>query len=212
MKTWKEYSSLHFPEGYIKVGDCIDIDLAMQLTDRERDAYDEYEDWDEGINQGKHPVDVIGGKGVYETICRENVYTPFRYLGQCYAGESTNRNPALGRKIYICSRYAADTEEQVQRNVAIAKDYCRMVADRGDFPIAPHLYFPQFLNDAIREERSAGLRMGMEALRHADHVLAIIENGVISSGMDQEMREAARLGIPVEMIYIGETPGKKEKR
>ena len=94
MKTWKEYSSLHFPEGYIKVGDCIDIDLAVQLTDRERDAYDEYEDWDEGIIQGKHPVDVIGGKGVYETICRENVYTPFRYLGQCYAGESTNRNPA----------------------------------------------------------------------------------------------------------------------
>lgn len=51
MKTWKEYSSLHFPEGYMKVGDCIDIDLAMQLTDRERDAYDEYEDWDEGIIQ-----------------------------------------------------------------------------------------------------------------------------------------------------------------
>lgn len=214
MKTWKEYSSLHFPEGYIKVGDCIDIDLAIQITDGENDCddYERYDYWDGGIIQGKHPVDVIAGKGIYETICRESVYKPFIYLGQCPAGESTNRNPALCRKAYICSRYRAKTEEEKQHYIDNARKGSRMIMDRGDLPITPHIYFTQFLDDRVNEDRLRGMAFAMDLLRHSDYVVAIIENNEISNGMDREMREAARLGIPVEMMYIGEKPEEKEKR
>ena len=212
MKTWKEYSGLGFPKGYMKARDCIDIDLAIQITDRECDAYDEFENWDKGIIQGKHPIDIIGGKGIYETIYRESVYEPFRYQGQCFIGNTINRNPSLGRKVYISSCFSADTEERFKHRVDVVKKYCKIVADCGDFPIAPYLYFPQFLNDFEREGRSLQLRMAMEALRHADHLLAIVENGIIGPGMDQEMREAVKLGIPVEMAHVGYSPEKEEKR
>lgn len=212
MKTFKEYKKLGFPDGYLKAGDVIDIDLAVHITVGSDEEYDKYIEHDQGIIQGKHPVDVIASKGVYETVYRSSPYDAFTYAGQCPAGETRNRNISLGQKAYICSRYKADTDEELRHNIAIAKDYCKMIIDRGDLPIAPHLYFPQFLSDRIREERAIGLSIGMEILRHVDYVLAIIENGKISSGMDTEMREAARLGIPVEIIHIGQKPEKKEER
>ena len=46
--------------------------------------------------------------------------------------------------VYICSHYAGD----VERNVAAARKYSRFAMERGYIPIAPHLLFPQFMDDS----------------------------------------------------------------
>ena len=45
--------------------------------------------------------------------------------------------------VYICSPYAGDVES----NTAAARRYSRFSVEAGYIPIAPHLLFPQFLND-----------------------------------------------------------------
>ena len=51
--------------------------------------------------------------------------------------------------VYICSPYAGD----VENNTAAARRYCRFAVEVGYIPIAPHLLFPQFLNDSNPKER-----------------------------------------------------------
>ena len=58
--------------------------------------------------------------------------------------------------VYICSPYAGD----VERNVAAARRYSRFAMETGYIPIAPHLLFPQFLNDGDPAERELGLFFG----------------------------------------------------
>lgn len=212
MKKLSEYKSMGFPNGYLRVGDLIDMELAMFITDASvEEDWEKYDRWENGVIQSRHPADVIGSVGVYDTIERNSIYEPFRYQGQCPAGAVGNRNMALARRVYICSRFRSDSTEGIVHNVQVAKKYCRMVMDRGDLPIATHLYFTQFLDDRDFMQRNLGMSAGLLLLRHADVVLAIIEDGEISVGMDKEMREAANLGIPIEKIYIGRQPGKVEK-
>ena len=45
-----------------------------------------------------------------------------------------------------------------------------MACVEGYLPIAPHLLFPQFLNEGIEEERRLGITMGMELLALCDEV------------------------------------------
>ena len=56
--------------------------------------------------------------------------------------------------VYIASPYAGD----VQSNTEAAKSYCRAALEEGVVPIAPHLLFPQFLEDNDPAERNLGLR------------------------------------------------------
>ena len=58
--------------------------------------------------------------------------------------------------VYICSHYAGD----VAANTKAARRYSRFAVETGYIPIAPHLLFPQFLNDADPAERELGLFFG----------------------------------------------------
>jgi hypothetical protein len=55
--------------------------------------------------------------------------------------------------VYICSPYSGD----VEGNVAAARRYSRFAVEQGYIPIAPHLLFPQFLDDDNPDERELGL-------------------------------------------------------
>lgn len=98
-------------------------------------------------------------------------------------------------KIYICSPYRGDTKQ----NVINARKYCRAAYEAGHEPIAPHLFFTQFLNEHDVKERAAGLNFGLQWLRGCDEVWVYNLNG-ISHGMRGEIAEAERLGINI--IYI----------
>lgn len=94
--------------------------------------------------------------------------------------------------VFICSPYASDMEhntEKVQR-------YCRFAYSVGKVPIAPHLYFPQFLDEEIPEEREAGIKMGIEILKKSSELWCF--GNVITNGMEVELKYAIKNNIPVK--------------
>ena len=93
--------------------------------------------------------------------------------------------------IFICSPFAGDTE----RNINRARGYCRFAVSEGFMPLAPHLLLPQFLDDDDPEQRALGMRCGLELLRICSE--AWIFGDHISRGMEQEIAEARRLGLPI---------------
>lgn len=97
------------------------------------------------------------------------------------------------RKVYVASRYAGD----VERNVAMAIDYCRRVIDAGYMPVASHLLYPQILNDNDPDERELGLLFGLALLRMCDEVWVF---GEVSEGMAKEIEEAKKLNKKLRMF------------
>ena len=76
-----------------------------------------------------------------------------------------------------------------------AKGYCRIIVQEGDIPIAPHLFFPQFMSDSKAAERKRAMEMNLEIMRHCDEVHFFGHQ--ISFGMFQEIQAAKKMGIPV---------------
>ena len=52
-------------------------------------------------------------------------------------------------------------------NVGFAKAACHYAMRQGCAPVAVHLLYPQFLDDAVSSEREAGIRMGLRVLQPA---------------------------------------------
>ena len=86
--------------------------------------------------------------------------------------------------VYICSPYSGD----VERNVAAARLYCRFAVDQGYIPIAPHLLFPQFLDDNRPDERELGLFFGNALMSKCAEVWVF--GSRISAGMEAEIKRA----------------------
>lgn len=204
MKTYKEYAEKGFvgaPELYLKNGDEIDIELAAELISGTDMDVADLEAWNGGILQSMHPADIIAGQGTFDTNQRISWTRPFIYRGQCFAGETANKNPQLSRYVYICSPYNAKTEEERTANAAFAEKYCRYIVNEGNIPIAPHIYFTRFMDNGNEAERILGQEIGIELLKKADSMMVLIRNENISAGMEREIKYAANhLGIPVQMV------------
>lgn len=84
--------------------------------------------------------------------------------------------------VYICSPYAGDTG----KNTENARRYCRFAVNRNSIPIAPHLLFPQFMNEEA--ERENALFMGSVLLGKCDEMWVF--GNTISNGMRQEITKA----------------------
>lgn len=93
--------------------------------------------------------------------------------------------------VYICSPYRGD----VDYNIAKAQFYCQFATGQGVMPIAPHIYFTQFLDDDEPDERRLGLDMGLDMLNFCVELWAF--GNRISEGMKAEIEAAERLGISV---------------
>lgn len=93
--------------------------------------------------------------------------------------------------VYVCSPYRGDTEANAER----AKGYCRFAVSKKAIPFAPHLFYPQFLNDADRNEREIGLGCGTAILKRYDQIWVFGER--ISEGMAGEISSAKKYGIPI---------------
>ena len=107
-------------------------------------------------------------------------------------------------RVYICSPYRPTSlnpilaANELIENLRLARDAAAYAAFRGCEPITPHLYYPQFLDDADEVERALGMELGLKALRSCDE-LWIVSNR-ISSGMSAEIKEAQKCGITV-MVF-----------
>ena len=80
--------------------------------------------------------------------------TPQRALSVVEAQRKALR--AYRPLVYICSPYSGATD----KNILAARRYCRFAFEEGYLPLAPHLLFPQFLDDRDPKEREAGLHFG----------------------------------------------------
>ena len=86
--------------------------------------------------------------------------------------------------VYICSPYSGD----VGANTAAARRYSRFAVEQGYIPIAPHLLFPQFLNDGNPTERQLGLFFGNAIMSKCSEVWVF--GNTITSGMEEEIERA----------------------
>jgi hypothetical protein len=93
--------------------------------------------------------------------------------------------------VFICSPLAGDVEHNLER----ARRYCRFAVTKGAIPLAPHLLFPQFMDDGDKTQRNLAILMGLVLLSKC-HELWRFGNK-ISPGMAIELEKAKRLGIPV---------------
>ena len=93
--------------------------------------------------------------------------------------------------VYLCSPYAGD----VERNVNMARVYSRFAVKNTCIPLAPHLLYPQFMDDGSPAERELALFMGLVLLTKCEQVWVF--GGVISAGMAVEIAKAEKKKIPV---------------
>jgi hypothetical protein len=94
--------------------------------------------------------------------------------------------------VFVCSPYRGD----VVANIAFAKRCCLEVIKAGKTPFAPHLYFTQFLDDDIPEERERGINCGLEVLSHCSEIWVFGDK--ITDGMLAEIDYAEQHGIVVK--------------
>ena len=99
------------------------------------------------------------------------------------------------KKIYICSKLKGDIEANIKK----ANGYARFVAKEcGAIPIAPHIYFTQFLDDTVPEERAFATMAGLILLSDCDELWYFGDS--VSQGMVNEIIAAKEQNIPVRYV------------
>ena len=101
------------------------------------------------------------------------------------AHDALSRVLGWGTYVYICSPFHGD----IRLNVLRARRYCRFAVGKGRIPIAPHLYFPQFLSESA--ERETAFRMNFELLKLCGEIWVFGEER--SAGMVRELARAKTL-------------------
>jgi len=107
-------------------------------------------------------------------------------------------------KTYICSRFRAYTPEERQFNIDVARYFCKVVIDRSpsEIPIAPHLFFPQFMDDDNEDERECGIEMGLELLTECDTIVVVIIDNHVSEGMMGEISLCMQRAVEMDVEII----------
>ena len=103
--------------------------------------------------------------------------------------EAEERRARFRPVVYVCSPFSGDPAGNAEK----ARRYCRFAVDNGYAPFAPHLFFPQFLDDDIPEERELGLFMAIIMLTKCAELWVFGEQ--ITRGMAQEIRKAESRGM-----------------
>ena len=110
--------------------------------------------------------------------------TAYHALTKIQKEEKASRYRPL---VYICSPYSGD----IAGNTEKAIKYCRFAVDNNAIPLAPHLLFPQFMDEEIKYCRFA---VDNNAIPLAPHLL-------FPQFMDEERERD--LAIFMDMVLIG---------
>lgn len=95
---------------------------------------------------------------------------------------------------YICSPYSGD----VQANTALAQNICRTALECKRIPFAPHLLFPQFMDDTNPGERELAMFMNRILLSKCDELWLYTPH--VSAGMRAEVCWAKAFDIPIRFL------------
>lgn len=97
---------------------------------------------------------------------------------------------------YVCSPFRGDVKNNTRR----AQEYCRQVYEAGYIPLAPHLLFPQFLDDNDPAQRQAGIDMGLDLLTKCN--LLVVCGADITEGIKQLMAGGGIVVIGITLIPL----------
>jgi len=86
--------------------------------------------------------------------------------------------------VFICSPFAGD----IIGNTEKARGYSRFAVLRNCIPIAPHLLFPQFMDDSDPSQRDLAIFMGLVLLSKCIEIWVFGET--ITAGMSVELTKA----------------------
>lgn len=94
--------------------------------------------------------------------------------------------------VYICSPYSHGC---INDNIENARRYSRFAVDTHYVPIAPHLLFPQFLDDRLAEDRQTAMSLNQVLLEKCSQLWVF--GSVRSKGMQQEIQWAKQRQITI---------------
>ena len=125
----------------------------------------------------------------------EGYYDPTTYEALSAVGKLEKEAMAAKRAyrplVYICSPFSGDTDGNTQR----ARRYCRFAVRNGCIPLAPHLLFPQFMDDTKPTERNLALFMDIVLLGKCDQLWVFGKE--ISAGMAAEIGKAEKKNMTI---------------
>lgn len=99
--------------------------------------------------------------------------------------------------VYICSPLAGDMGGNMEK----ARCYCKFAVQNGAIPFAPHLLFPQFMDDTNPAERTLAMFMNMVLLGKCDQLWLF--GKTISEGMAAEIGKAEKRGMVIRYFTEG---------
>lgn len=118
----------------------------------------------------------------------EGYHDPTTYdaLTKVIKEEKAEKKSAFKPLVYICSPYSGDIDENVKR----ARDFCRFALDSNCIPLAPHLLFPQFMDEDNPKERELAIFMDIILMGKCSEVWVL--GNSISAGMAVEIDKAKK--------------------
>lgn len=121
----------------------------------------------------------------------EGYYDPTAFVALSNIEREAKAARAYRPLVYICSPLSG----AVELNQEKARRYCRFAVDNGYIPLAPHIYFTQFMDDRIAKERELALFMDIVLLSKCSELWVF--GDTISKGMAIEIEKAKRKGQPI---------------
>jgi len=121
--------------------------------------------------------------------------TAFEAIGKVSRAErkASGVNPKP-QKVYICSPFAGD----IETNVSNALRYCRFAVEQGKITIAPHCYFPRFMDDGNPSERELAISFAVQLLYECKALW--IFGAKITEGMKREILAAKLSGVRIKQF------------
>ena len=80
----------------------------------------------------------------------------------------------------------------------LARRFCAFAVSAGQIPLAPHLHYPQFMDDADPDARELAVLFNRILLSKCEELWANI--GRVSAGMRAEIDWAHQMDIPVRFF------------
>ena len=124
-------------------------------------------------------INMKNAEGYYDS-------TSYEALTNITRGEKAAVKAAFKPLVYICSPFSGDIENNNNRTRA----FCRFALDKGNIPLAPHLMFPQFMDDNNEQERDLAIFMDIIMMGKCQEVWVL--GDVISRGMSIEIEKAKK--------------------
>ena len=121
----------------------------------------------------------------------EGYHDPTAYEALTTISRDEKKRKSYRPLVFICSPLAGN----IEGNIENARQYSKFAVNKGTIPFAPHLLFPQFMEEGDKSQRDLGIFFGLVLLGKCDGMWVFGE--FFSAGMKMEIVKAEKRGIPI---------------